>query len=196
MLSFKSLGARYTVMILSGLILFGLGTVAGFYINGVSVPPETQIMELPSPPEAEQNVATVDVQAVARITATTQIKWMCGFSTCGHEIEADAESELIGMSEAEVKSACPGYQVTEFSQAHVILKKNVEGYCPQHFILKLAGDELHVLQTDKATLKSVEVMKIELDAAKLSEEVRTELEKGLPFDDLEQINAYFEAAES
>ena len=70
------------------------------------------------------------------------------------------------------------------------------GYCPKHYVLLLDHGTVCVKRTDPDTFLPYVVMEIPIEIDALDEETRAELEVGIPFDSLEQINAFFESLES
>ena len=83
-----------------------------------------------------------------------------------------------------------------FTTSKVKLKREIEGYCPKHYLLMLENSRVCVKRTDPDTLLPYVVMELPVSIGALDETVRMELETGIPFDSLEQIDAYFESLES
>ncbi|OGO76883.1 MAG: hypothetical protein A2Y23_07825 [Clostridiales bacterium GWB2_37_7] len=71
------------------------------------------------------------------ITANTKIQFKTYFTLCGHLLDKDSVDirEFINLSEEDLKSKYPDWTVSEFSTQQVILKREIQTYCPKHFII-------------------------------------------------------------
>lgn len=144
----------------------------------------------------ENNMQAVGGDRTVCVLDTTQVEWISAFSACGHEcVESDTES-AVGMTLEELKSTYADYEVRMFTTAKVKLKRELMGYCPKHYVLLLDHGTVCVKRTDPDTFLPYVVMEIPIEIDALDEETRAELEVGIPFDSLEQINVFFESLES
>ena len=147
-------------------------------------------------PDPENDAQAVGGERAACILNTTEVEWISAFTACGHEcVEKDSES-AVGMTLAELKDTYTDYEVRLFTASKVKLKREIEGYCPKHYLLMLENSRVCVKRTDPDTLLPYVVMELPVSISAIDETVRMELETGIPFDSLKQIDAYFESLES
>jgi hypothetical protein len=97
--------------------------------------------------------------------------------------------------ELEVKYS--DYAVTQMSPENVRLVREIDGYCPSHYLLKTGGDDsLLVLRTDPETLTLKQEKEFSIDLDALGAGIQEQLKEGIVFDTMDEINAFIEDAES
>ena len=71
------------------------------------------------------------------ITANTKIIFKTYFTLCSHMLDQELldTKELVNMSESKLAARYPDWSVAEFSPQQVILKREIQTYCPRHFII-------------------------------------------------------------
>jgi hypothetical protein len=71
------------------------------------------------------------------ITTSTKIVFKTYFNLCGHIVDRDPEDikAFINLSEEALKNKYPDWVVNEFSSQQVILKREIQTYCPKHYII-------------------------------------------------------------
>jgi hypothetical protein len=71
------------------------------------------------------------------ITAGTKITFKTYFTLCSHIIDKDPEnkSDFINLSKSGLGDKFPDWTINEFSSQQVVLKREVQTYCPRHYII-------------------------------------------------------------
>lgn len=70
-----------------------------------------------------------------------KVKYITLFTICGHRIEReiDLPSVFIGLNEKEFMEKNTGWDLIEINYNTITLKRDIDTYCPQHFIIGLDG---------------------------------------------------------
>ncbi len=182
-IEFLQKNKRRIAYALTGLCLLLFGLFSGMLIG----PAGEGAGETPAPPDAAD---------VLSVLPSARVDFKVRFEACGHEVTALQNESLGGKTREEAEQAYPGWTLTSFSQSEVLFTKVVQGYCPQHYVLRLSGEELGVYRTDETSCEPKRLMVLEWNEAAYDSTERAELKAGLAFDDLEGVNAYLESAES
>lgn len=71
------------------------------------------------------------------ITTSTKIIFKTYFTLCSHIVDKEPEnrSDFINLSESALKNMFSDWTVNEFSSQQVILKREIQTYCPRHYII-------------------------------------------------------------
>lgn len=139
-----------------------------------------------------ENTAPV-VSSEEKITATTEGKMIISYLGCGHIEEAalDLNDTLINLNEEKFKEKFIGWNIKEFSKKNVEIEKEIEGYCYNHFIVKLAENKIVVYR--KINNIDEEIFK-ETDIGEefLTEEDKLKLKEGIEVYAVENLNSVLE----
>ncbi len=158
------------------------------------------VIALPSPePQAIEPTPEANPASAAEliIAPTCQMIWTTNFTLCGHSREEMRQDRaLIGLTEPEVRAATQGWAIETFSRVGLHFSRDVEVYCPDHVVLKSVPEGLGVFRTEPTTFELQQIMQFKLDTTFLNEETRLQLELGMPFSDLAEIEGYVESLES
>lgn len=70
------------------------------------------------------------------------------YDECNHfeYEEAQLPVELVNLTQAEVEDYYKDWEVAEFTDKQLTLTKEINGYCDQHFLIKLDQDHVNVYQ--------------------------------------------------
>lgn len=102
------------------------------------------------------------------------------YDECSHfqYEEAELPKELVNLNEQEVEDYYEDWEVEKFSADQVVLGKEINGYCNEHFIIRLDDDTIHVYQLGTSgELKEYQSTDIARDY--LPEEDIEDLEEGI-----------------
>ena len=169
-------------------IAYALTTLCMLFLGlflGLLIGPKENAEQLPAPTED-----------LAGVSMPVKVLLKADFAACSHEIVTAGGEDLTGKTREEAEFAYPGWTLTSFKDGEAVFERTFLGYCPAHYILRLTDDELGIYRTDETTYAEKRLMVLDYDAEALDDAERAELELGLPFDDLNGINAYLESAES
>ncbi len=150
----------------------------------------------PAPNGTGGEAEAVGGERAAVVLDTTEVEWISVFLACGHErVSSDSES-AVGMTLENLEAVYSDYEVRLFTAAKVKLRRELGGYCPDHYVLMLERGEIIVQRTDSDSFLPYTVMTLPVSPETLGAEARAELETGIPFDTLAEINVYFESVDS
>lgn len=93
--------------------------------------------------------------------------------------EVELPSELVNLTRQEVEDYYADWEVEEFSENNVVLCKEIDGYCNQHFIIRLDGDNVNVYRVGSLGELN-EYKKTDISRDYLTAEDIQNLEKGIP----------------
>lgn len=86
--------------------------------------------------------------------------------------------ELINMTRQEVEDYYDDYEVEEFDSNNVVLSKEINGYCNEHFLIKLGEKNVEVMQFDTDG-SFIPYQETEISREYLTEEDVQKLEEGI-----------------
>jgi hypothetical protein len=139
----------------------------------------------------------VSAQTVNVVGPNVAVTWETAYTSCGHIVSASEHSAAyIGLTREELLSRYPGCEVVELTSEKLVLRRQVSGYCPNHLILKRDDKGLVVMKTDPVTGEQQALLHINFDLSQLDSEALEQLDTGLIFETLEQIDSYLEGIDS
>ena len=103
------------------------------------------------------------------------------YDECNHfdYEEVELPTELVNLTEDEVEDFYADWEIEEFSKDKLILSKEVDGYCNQHFIIKLDDSMVNIYRV--GTMGELnEYRTTEISKDYLPEEDIEKLEVGIP----------------
>jgi len=110
--------------------------------------------------------------------------------------ERKANEDEIGLNRQELESNFPEWDVYEFSSSKVILTKELDDYCPNHFILKDKDGMIVIYMPSKGENESRSIQNTQIPINKLPPDFQDEIRKGLVIDSLQEIEYFLESLES
>ncbi len=128
------------------------------------------------------------------IDKETIITWDYEYEMCKHHviIRGAPEPDMIGLTLTKLESKYPDIVIVSFTPEEVILKKRLECYCPEHFLLKRNKDKLSVYHTAAGTDKQDVYIDYDILFESLTKEQREALEEGRVFGSFEDLQRYLE----
>ena len=75
---------------------------------------------------------------------------------CGHFNFKYSElpKELVNLSKSEIEKMYPDWKVENYSNNNIVLSQDVEGFCDEHYVLKIGEDNIEIFkQIDKNKTK-------------------------------------------
>lgn len=183
-----------TMRILAGgLMLFSMGIACGILAGGSFLHQEMkETAEGENPVQQEEP----SVEMAAAVRETTVVEWITAFSLCGHECVVSDTESAVGMTTTELQNTYRDYELRLFTGEKVKLKREVQGWCPEHFVLTKDDGVLCVMKTDAETMLPYKVTSFPDASVVFPQEEQENLEIGIPFDSLSEIDMYFEGIDS
>ncbi|WP_422444059.1 BofC C-terminal domain-containing protein [Thermoanaerobacterium sp. DL9XJH110] len=122
----------------------------------------------------------------ANFTPETKLKtgakfvFVIFYSKCGHEIKSEetAPEKYEGFTRAQLEQEMAGWEIRSFTSEEVILRKQVDDICNEHYYIGLKDGYVALFQGIPGVASKV-IEKTDILADTLREEDRNLLEKGL-----------------
>lgn len=187
---------RKILLLLTIISVFVLSGICGYYIYKANT--NNQTAKLPENTQKNNEVNIVYPSILTNYSeekvspnATLIIKKR--YQKCGHTTKDYAEipSELVNMTEKEVKDTYPDWEVKEFTANEVIILKEVAGICGEHYLVKDKDGlvAIYVLDGDeKETLSEV----TEISTEYLTDDDKEKLKDGIKAIGKEELNSLIE----
>ncbi len=120
------------------------------------------------------------------------------YLSCGHTLDEEhpIESCYIGKTEEELHTLFPKWQVKRFVPEQVVLRMEISGYCPDHYIIREEDGYLIIFRADKDTGIPLVVEALEISLDQLSTELQKQIREGIVVDNMEAVEQLLENWES
>lgn len=198
-------GKLWGIGALIGAVLFLAGMLVGFTLSDGKTPaplPTPAFTAAPTPaspaplPTPGSDAALPAAQlGVACVLPDAEVIWRTRFTSCGHVSLHEGE-DITGYTREALQTRFPEAAVVTFSAGRVCMEEEQGGYCPAHLVVILRHGEPVILQTDAQTYAPREIARLEWDVSALSGSALAELTRGVPFQELAEIDEYIENLES
>ena len=137
---------------------------------------------------AESNTEeTANILEIDFPTPNTQLIFKTYYSSCRHTVEkaVQAGSDEINMNEQQLKEKYSHWHLSGYSPPVVEFSRNIDTYCPGHYIIGVDGGYIAIYVYDENGHKSLQE-KTDISAAPLTPEDQQALEGGIVVDTEEQ----------
>ncbi len=116
------------------------------------------------------------------------------YKDCGHlkQTEKKMGENLVNKTEEEFRVEYTGWEIQSFTTNEVIVYKEVQDFCDQHFLLKNVNGEINVYKLDKNDKEKELVEKTKIQTKYLSELDIENLEKGIKVYGNKELNQLLE----
>lgn len=129
-----------------------------------------------------------------RITPNTKIIEKVYYKDCNHLVikEEKADEELVNLNERDLKEKIPNCEIQKFTSEEIVIYKEVDDFCNEHYLIKDNEGYLGIYQLDKnGNVKElVELTEIATDF--LPEEDKERIKDGLRVDKKEELSKIVE----
>lgn len=182
-----------------GIVLFIISVMVG-YFYGQRIFEGTALVEEPSSESEDIVINKIDTNQVVqtsyediKILPSTNLGFKKLYKGCNHiSFEfVDLPSELINKNKEEVEEAYGDWKVEEFFENKVVLYKEVEGICDEHFYITLGEQFIEIY---KFTDENNKVLYITTDIGReyLTEQDILKLENGINLYGKDKLNSAIE----
>ncbi len=115
------------------------------YFNGTS----TEVVTIEDRTSIANTISTMST--TEKTTSKTLIIFKTYYAKCNHYINEykDIDASCVNLTEEEFEEKYKTWKLTGFSPEEVILEKQEDKYCNQHYLLKLNGDTLTIYLIDE-----------------------------------------------
>ncbi len=177
------------IIILLSILMFNLNKRAGVEVEENSnVVRTTQVIE-----DVSQTNSLKTSSETVKISPNASILFLKSYEDCGHttKTKETVSSEMVNLTEDELKNLYSDWQVNKFSSTEIELIKNFPGSCDEHYCVKATDGYVCIyhIQSD-GTLKLYETTQISIKY--LPEADVSELEQGVVLYGKENLNSYIE----
>lgn len=133
-------------IIIYGIIIFGVSILTGFYYG--------HLWKMNNPKEISQEKET-NQNTVETLYDDEKVSYNASFalkkyySKCGHFKfnYAELPKEVINLNKEELRRLYPDWNIEKFSGSEVVLAKDIDDMCDEHFVLKLGKDNIEVYKS-------------------------------------------------
>ena len=182
-----------TVLLLLG-VVFLAAFILGYYLNSGAKVEDNDIskvnnnLEIPdslksfSKPNQENDfISTYD--SMGRVKESTILSYVTYFKMCGHKTEKNIATPqtFIGLNFEELQQRIEGWQINEMTEERVIFTRDIDTFCPRHFIIGVKDDNIAIYiynENGEKTLKE----KTDIDINILTPEDQMLLHSGIVAD--------------
>lgn len=115
------------------------------------------------------------------------------YKSCQHTINryVDVSQDLVNKTEEDLKEEYPGWEVKEYSSAKIILYKEYDGECAEHFVLKNDNGKITIYTISENGEEEI-YEKTEISVDYLTETDKIEIENGIRVNGKEELNQLIE----
>jgi len=188
------------LMILGIVIGYSYGYLIEKFRDKGSGNDELQINKAGMLPDSMENI-TLDKQAIEPpevVSAETLFVFRRHYKLCGHDKEHEryATLEEVGLPEDEVKLLHPEWRITEFSSSRVLLTKEIDVSCPDHYLIKEKDGYVAVFQSIENGEGVLMLCQTRMNVAFLETDTRNQVREGIIVDSLEDVENLIESWDS
>lgn len=119
-------------------------------------------------------------QQEEKTTPNTLIIYKTYYTQCNHYINeySDIDISAVNLTEDEIKEKNLEWEIEEFSKEQIILKREKEEFCNQHFKLKMVDDKVVIYTLDQND-NEIEYRRTDITAEYLTQEDVLNLKQGI-----------------
>ncbi len=124
-----------------------------------------------------------------KTTPNTVLSLKKYYKVCGHTITNNAEipEEMVNLTKEELAKKYPSWEIESFSQDEITLKKDVDGYCNEHYLMIEEDGVIMIYTIDKNDIKTFKE-KMEIPLEYLPETDKIMLKNGIYIYGLQELN--------
>ncbi|WZL78382.1 hypothetical protein QBE55_12840 [Eubacteriales bacterium mix99] len=196
MFTYKS---KRTVFLFSGLIVLLMLIAFSFGYLARMSGKQPQEGSLTENADTEKGKETGDeVREVSKTGPDSVLVFKRSYTRCRHTLEEETEMDSgnVGKTGKQLKRAFPEWQLAKFTPEEVTFRKSIDGYCPNHYVIKAKEGYLVIYRPEKDTGKLEAVEESNISYRWLSPEMKEQVDKGLAVDSREAVERLMENLES
>ncbi|MDD3839578.1 MAG: BofC C-terminal domain-containing protein [Clostridia bacterium] len=132
------------------------------------------------------------------INTSTKLKFINKYDKCGHQVveESPCDNYLINLDEEGFRKIYNSWNIVEFSSKEVVLEKNFEQYCPNHYLVIEKEGSVVVQQNILGTEEMETINQLDVSIDYLPSDLRTRLKEGIILDTKKELLHMLENLES
>ncbi|MBM7582315.1 hypothetical protein JOD02_001172 [Caldicoprobacter guelmensis] len=120
------------------------------------------------------------------------------YNLCGHNLVSyrSATPQEVGLSRKQVKDMYSSWDIKEFSASIVWLCERVDGYCPNHYVIKDNDGRIAICRPLEDGRGFYLIRQTSIDTAFLDADLQERVKEGWVVDSLEQVEQLVESWDS
>lgn len=117
---------------------------------------------------------------------------------CGTVLQEEMalKTQFVGLAREELLFSFPGWEIIGFTPERVHLAVEMEGYCPQHYMVMEQDGYVAIFQGEKETGSLVLLQVTRIPMTRLDSALRAQIEEGLQVDSLLEVEQILENLDS
>lgn len=142
---------------------------------------------------AEKNNAKTEAIATnagkEKTTPNTELILKKIYTDCGHTISDSAEipTEMVNLTEDEIKEKYNTWVLEEFTKDRVVLSKQVDSFCGEHYLVIEENEKINVYKLDEEENRSLQEQ-VDVEFQYLPETDKILLKNGIYVNGNEELN--------
>ena len=136
----------YIIIISICLAMVIYGIVGLLKINSSKYNEELSRIEIMQNTSANTEKTVSTVSQEKKVLPTTKFALKKFYDECSHfeYEEAELPIELVNLTRQEIEDYYDDWEVEEFSEKKLVLCKEINGYCNEHFLIKLDDNNVNI----------------------------------------------------
>lgn len=151
------------------------------------------LLAVPLEKSPGEDAVGADKALFTEISPSAAVEWRTLCKKCGHTYAYTDASEVIGLTREEIHRRFPEWQIDSFSREYAALSRSIDGYCPEHFILRLRKEKLWLYKASEPDLSEARLFTFDPSVYSFDSEEQNALKKGIAFDSLRLLDSFLEA---
>ena len=183
------------------IIAFVISIVLGFYIYKLKIDNEQIAFEAEYTNTSDERIIK-DAKNIIKETSSTEVKTTPNteiiekiyYNDCGHLIQTDEtiKEKLINKNESQFQAECIGWNIQKFTSSEVVLYKEVNDFCNEHFLVKDVEGEVIIYGLDKNDKEKEVIRETGIQTKYLSDVDIENLKNGIKVYGNKELNSLIE----
>ncbi len=143
-------------------------------------------------PEISGQVEAAQVTDTEFIALTSKLIVCYEYKLCGHTIKEEQEmpADYVGLDKQELREQLGAVSITSFSAKEVVLTKRLDGYCPEHLVVYLEGEQLCVYRALLGSGENEQIEVFDIPQQELWAAEIYALQQGKVFGSIAEVRSY------
>lgn len=115
------------------------------------------------------------------------------YNKCGHVLKQyeSPENELINLTKSQLQEKYSDWEIKEFNSKEIILYKEVEESCDEHYVLREKDGYIAIYKIDENNIENL-IQTTQISTKYITETDKIELDKGIKVNGKEELNSTLE----
>ena len=181
-------------VIIYGILIFLFSIFTGYIYSIMWKEKEGSDTVLYANQTLENAIKTTSVEPEEKISYNAKFCLKKHYKDCGHtKIEnGELPIEFVNLSKEEIELNYEDWTVEEFNKSEVILSKDINGFCEEHFIIRLKDDGLVEVYGIDLNGDEVLINKTEISENYLTSDDILKLKEGVAVYGMAELNSVLE----